>query len=309
MAGKAVNVLEVLSTDVATAVEKAAPAVWTVHGRRRFPSAGVQWRPGVVVTANHTVRPEEALMVTRPDGQTVPATLAGRDPTTDLAILTVEEQGGALAKLGEAELLKAGHLAVAVGRVDGVPRASLTAVGLVGGPWRTWAGGEIDQLIRLDRELHPTLSGGPLVDAGGRVLGINTTRLSTLLGVTIPAGTVTRVVEVLRTKGYVAQGYLGLGLLSVPYPPSLLRQEPVATAAGRSLIVLRVEPEGPAGRAGVLVGDLVTALDGIRVQDTDDVQRLLGAQRVGTSVTAAIIRGGNPIEVVIPVGERPRRQA
>jgi S1-C subfamily serine protease len=263
MAGNAVNVLEVLSTDVGVAVEKAASAVWTVHGRRRFPSAGVQWRQGVVVTANHTVRREEGLTVTRPDGRTVPATVAGRDPTTDLAVLTVEEQAGALAELGDAGPLKAGHLAVAVGRVDGVPRASLMAIGLVGGPWRTWTGGEIDQLIRLDRELHPTLSGGPLVDAGGRVLGLNTAGLSALLGVTIPAGTVTRVVEVLRTKGYVVQGYLGLGLLSVPYPPPLHREPTVEPTGGRCLIVLRVEPEGPAGRAGVLVGDLVTALDGI----------------------------------------------
>ena len=306
------NILEILSTDLGTAVEKAAASLLTVHGRRRFPSGGVQWRKGVVVTANHTVRREEGITVTLADGQAVPALVAGRDPTTDLAVLTIQEADGALPEIGETASLKAGHLALAVGRIDGVPRASLTAIGLLGGPWRTWYGGEIEQLIRLDRELHPTLSGGSLVDPRGRVLGVNTSGLSRFLGVTIPAGTVNRVVQVLLEKGYVARGYLGLGFLSVPVPRHLQGQRSLGkfdASAGRCLIVLSVEPEGPSGRAGVLVGDLVGALDGVSVRDTDDVQRLLGAERVGKGITASIIRGGNPMEITITVSERPRLQA
>jgi S1-C subfamily serine protease len=309
MTSNDVNVLETLSTALGAAVEKAAGAVLTVDGRRRFPSGGVQWRKGVVVTANHTVRREEGISATLADGRTVPAALAGRDPTTDLAVLTIQETGATPPELGEAASLKAGHLALAVGRVDGVPRASLTAIGLLGGPWRTWYGGEIEQLIRLDRELHPTLSGGPLADARGRVLGINTSGLSRALGVTIPAVTVNRVVQALLERGYVVRGYLGLGLSPVPLPHHVQSQKSLGKfdpTAGRCLIVLSVEPEGPAGRAGVLVGDLVGALDGVPVQDTDDVQRLLGTERVGQGVTASIVRAGNPIEVTITVGERPR---
>ncbi len=312
MASNGVNILETLSNDLGSTVEKAAAAVLMVHGRRRFPSGGVQWRKGVVVTANHTLRRDEGITLTLPDGREVPATVAGRDPTTDLAILPIQEGEVALPQIGETDSLKAGQLALAVGRVDGVPRASLTALGLLGGPWRTWYGGEIEQLIRLDRELHPTLSGGPLVDTRGRVLGINTSGLSRALGVTIPAVTVNRVVQVLLEKGHYPRGYLGLGFLSIPLPHKLQGQKFFSqfnSTAGRCLIVLNVEPEGPAGMAGVLVGDLVAGLDGVPVRDTDDVQRLLSAERVGKGVTASIIRGGNPIEVMITVSERPYRES
>ncbi len=311
MASNAANVLETLSTALGDVVEKAAAAVLTVHGRRRFPSGGVQWRKGIVVTANHTVRRDEGVTVTLADGRVVPATMAGHDPSTDLAILKIQEAEAALPEIGESASLKVGHLALAVGRVDGVPRASLTAIGLLGGPWHTWYGGEIEQLIRLDRELHPTLSGGPLVDTRGRVLGINTSGLSRILGVTIPAMTVNRVVQVLLERGHVPRGYLGLGFLSIPLPYNLQGQMlgHFDSTVGRCLIVLSVEPDGPAGRAGILVGDLLVGLDGVPVRDTDDVQRVLGAERVGKGVTASIIRGGNPIEVSITVSERPHLQS
>ncbi|HWT80002.1 MAG TPA: S1C family serine protease, partial [Candidatus Methylomirabilis sp.] len=221
MASNDPHVLETLSTNLGAAVEKAAASVLTVHGRRRFPSGGVQWRKGVVVTANHTVRRDEGITLTLPDGRAIPASVAGRDPTTDLAVLTIQEGEAALPEMEETASLKVGHLAVAVGRVDGVPRASLTAIGLLGGPWRTWYGGEIEQLIRLDRELHPTLSGGPLVDTRGRVLGINTSGLSRILGVTIPVVAVNRVVQILLEKGHVPRGYLGLGFFSIPLPHNL----------------------------------------------------------------------------------------
>ena len=309
MTSNDVNILESVSAEISAAAEKAAAAVVTVHGRRRFPSGGVHWRKDVVVTANHTVRRDEGITLTLSEGRAIPATLAGRDPTTDLAILRIEGGGvAALPDLGRPASLKVGHLALAVGRVDGVPRVSLTAIGLLGGPWRTWYGGEVEQLIRLDRELHPTLSGGPLVDAQGRVLGINTSGLSRIVGMTIPAETVNRVVTALLEKGYVTQGYLGVGLYSVPRPSRAPTDKPARQRPLESpcLLVLSVEPNGPADAAGVLVGDLIVALDGTAVGDTDDVQQLLGPERVGKSVTASVIRGGQPTEVAIVVKERPR---
>jgi len=309
MATSTESVFESLSNELAAAVARVAGAVVTVHARRRFPSAGVVWRKGVVVTANHTVRREEETTVTLPGGGDVSAALAGRDPSTDLAVLKVKESDAALPEFADAAALKAGNLALALGRVDGVPRASLVAIGLVGGPSRTWYGGEIDRLIRLDRDLHPTLSGGPLVDARGRVLGINTSGLSRALGLTIPASTVNRVVDALLQKGYIARGYLGLGLHSIEIPQSLrVRQsESKLDSSGQScLIVLSAEPEGPAAKAGVQVGDLLMALDGKAVEDPGDVQNSLGTERVGKTITASINRGGVAREISITVGERPR---
>jgi S1-C subfamily serine protease len=282
----------------------------TVHGRRRFPSAGVHWRKGVVVTANHTLTREEGVTVTVAAGGSISATIAGRDPTTDLAILKIQDGESALPQMGSSASAKVGQLALALGRVDGVPRASLVGVGLTGGAWRTWYGGEIERLIRLDRELHPTLSGGPLVDAQGRLLGLNTAGLSRIVGTTIPAETVDRIVGALLEKGFIGRGYVGLGLYSIPYPSTAQggRAPKAAGGSANCLIVLNVEPNGPAAKAGVLVGDLITAADGTPVHDTDDLQKVLSGERVGKAIKTSIIRGGTPVELSITVAERPRLQ-
>src|SRR5579864_4793131 len=172
MASSNVNLLETLSAQLAAATENASACVVTVHGRRRFPSTGVHWQKDVIVTASHTVRRDEGITVTFAGGRDAPATLAGRDASTDIAVLKVENSEAGMPDIADSTSLRVGNLALAVGRVDSVPRASLALIGLLGGPWRSWYGGEIDQLIRLDRELHPTLSGGPLVDGHGKVLGI-----------------------------------------------------------------------------------------------------------------------------------------
>ncbi|MHB8656232.1 MAG: S1C family serine protease [Terriglobia bacterium] len=309
MASNKENNFENLSNDMAAAVAGAEGAVVTVHGRRRFPSAGVYWRKGVVVTANHAVRRDEEVPVTLPGGAEASASVAGRDPSTDLAILKVRNGEAGLPEMADAAALKVGNLALALGRVDGGPRASLVAIGLLGGPWRTWYGGQLDQLIRLDREVHPTLSGGPLVDARGRVLGINTSGLSRVLGLTVPAATVNRVVDALLERGYIARGYVGLGLHSVAAPESVRENR----ASGKldvsddtCLIVLSVAADGPAAKAGVLVGDLVLALDGTAVREPEDVQELLGTERVGKTIKASILRGGVATEIPITVGEHPR---
>jgi S1-C subfamily serine protease len=312
MATSNVNLLEGVSAQLAAATEKAAPCVVTVHGRRRFPSSGVHWQKGVIVTANHTVRRDEGITVTFAGGRDAPATLTGRDATTDLAVLKIENAEAGMPEFADSTSLLVGNLALAVGRVDSVPRASLALIGLLGGSWRSWYGGEIDQLIRLDRELHPTLSGGPLVDVYGRVLGINTSGLSRIVGITVPVVTMNRVVKALLAKGHIGRGYLGLGLYSVPLPQAAQGSKTGATGElsdGNCLIVLNVEADGPAAKSGVLVGDLIVALEGAPIRDTEDVQRALGPERVGKGVKASILRGGNPIELSITVGERPRLQS
>ena len=293
-----------LSNDLAGAVERTAPAIVTVHARRRLPSTGIHWRPGVIVTADHTVRAEEDITVTTPDGRALPAVLAGRDPGTDLAVLTVKDAGSVTAALGDDAALKVGHLVLALGYG---PRVSWGVIGALGPRWRTWRGGEIDRLVRLDLTLYPGFSGGPLVDAGGRVVGLNTSGLARDARLTVPATTVTRVADELLRTGHVSRGYLGLGMQPVPLPEPLRRQLGLTHETG--LIVVTVEPDGPAARAGVLLGDVLVALDGAPVSDLDDVQARLGSDRIGVAVPAVLVRAGARTELSITVGTQPRRRA
>ena len=293
-----------LSNDLAGAVERTAPAIVTVHARRRLPSTGIHWRPGVIVTADHTVRAEEDITVTTPDGRALPAVLAGRDPGTDLAVLTVKDAGSATAALGDDAALKVGHLVLALGYG---PRVSWGVIGALGPRWRSWRGGEIERLVRLDLTLYPGFSGGPLVDAAGRVVGLNTSGLARDARLTVPATTVTRVADELLRTGHVSRGYLGLGMQPVPLPEPLRRQLGLTRETG--LIVVTVEPDGPAARAGVLLGDVLVALDGAPVSDLDDVQARLGSDRIGVAVPAVLVRAGARTELSITVGTQPRRRA
>jgi len=291
-----------LSNDLAAAVERAAPAVVAVHARR-LPSTGIHWRPGIVVTAEHTVRTAEDITVTMADGRSLPAVLAGRDPGTDLAVLRVADAGSVVATLGDDAALKVGHMVLALGYG---PRASWGVISALGPRWRSWRGGDIDRLVRLDLVLYPGFSGGPLVDAAGRVVGLNTSGLARETRLALPVTMVTRVADELLQKGHVSRGYLGLGMQPVRLPEPLRAQLGLGDGA---LIVVMVEPSGPAARAGVLLGDVLVALDGGPVGDLEDVQARLGSDRVGVEIPAVVLRGGVRTELRITVGEQPRRRA
>ena len=291
-----------LSNDLAAAVERAAPAVVAVHARR-LPSTGIHWRPGIVVTAEHTVRTAEDITVTMADGRSLPAVLAGRDPGTDLAVLRVADAGSVVATLGDDAALKVGHMVLALGYG---PRASWGVISALRPRWRSWRGGDIDRLVRLDLVLYPGFSGGPLVDAAGRVVGLNTSGLARETRLALPVTMVTRVADELLQKGHVSRGYLGLGMQPVRLPEPLRAQFGLGAGA---LIVVMVEPSGPAARAGVLLGDVLVALDGEPVGDLEDVQARLGSDRVGAEISAVVLRGGVRTELRITVGEQPRRRA
>ena len=291
-----------LSNDLAAAVERAVPAVVAVHARR-LPSTGIHWRPGIVVTAEHTVRTAEDITVTMADGRSLPAVLAGRDPGTDLAVLRVADAGSVVATLGDDAAVKVGHMVLALGYG---PRASWGVISALGPRWRSWRGGDIDRLVRLDLVLYPGFSGGPLVDAAGRVVGLNTSGLARETRLALPVTMVTRVADELLQKGHVSRGYLGLGMQPVRLPEPLRAQLGLGDGA---LIVVMVEPSGPAARAGVLLGDVLVALDGEPVGDLEDVQARLGSDRVGAEIPAVVLRGGVRTELRITVGEQPRRRA
>src|SRR6202162_74419 len=253
------NPLIALSIELAAAAERAGRSVVAVNARWRNASSGVIWRSGVIVTADHTIRRDEEIHVTVPDGSTAAAELAGRDPGTDLAVLKVETADAPIARSSAPDSIKTGNLGLAIGRSEqtGVS-AAMGVVSNVSGPWHTWRGGKLDRFLRLDIGLYPGVSGAAVVDAEGKLIGIATAGLSRTSLLAIPAATIDRVTDELLRQGHIARGYLGVGLQPIPLPEHLRTK--LKSAEG-GLIVLSVEPDGPAGQAGVLIGDVLIALD------------------------------------------------
>ena len=293
MSSEILSPLVALSSDLAGAVGRAGQAVVAVHARHRIPSSGIHWKRGLIVTADHTIRRDEEITIGLPDGRPAPATLAARDPATDVAVLRIEPDLLPEASIAGGDTLQVGQVVLAVGRGESGVTASLGVISALGGPWRTWRGGAIERFVRLDLNLYPGASGSALSDVEGRILGLNTSGLSRSVDIAIPAAAVTRIVNELLTRGRVARGYLGVGL------------QPVKLGDRRGVILLSVEPDGPAAKAGLMVGDVIVAIDGAAVRDPDEVQAALAPENVGRRLAASVVRGGASVEVGVVVGERP----
>jgi len=300
------SALLALSNNLADVVEQVGHSVVTVQGRSRLSSSGVHWRSRIVVTADETIKRAEDITVTLPDGRTVPATLVGRDPSTDIAVLKLQDVELPVAEIGEASLLKVGHVVLAVGRSsESGLSASMGVVSAISGSWRSSYGGLIDQFVRLDLNLYPNLEGGPLVEASGRVVGITVSGPRRTV-ITIPASTINRVVDQLLAKGHIARGYLGLGMQPVRLPETLKNTLNLSSLGG--VIVINVESDGPADKSGVLIGDVLVEIDGTPVGDTSDIQAILGSQTLGKTLNVQIVRGGTLVEVALTVGERQGKE-
>jgi S1-C subfamily serine protease len=303
------TILESLSNDLSTAVDRAAGSVVAIHARRRIPASGVVWRAGVVVAADHTVHKDDDVRITLGDGSDVRATVAGRDPSTDLCVLRLPDGAtGEPATIGRAAL-RVGQIALALGRPGTSVTASLGIVSAVGPEWRTWRGGRVDQFVRLDLAIYDGFSGGPIVDAAGQVIGIGTSGLARAAAVAIPAATVDRVTDQLLAGGRIRPGYLGIGTQPVRLQEAVReRLAPIGgTVPSAGLMIVAVEPDAPAERAGIMLGDLLIALDDQPTTDPRDVLGALGPETVGRQLRATILRGGAPISVDLTVGEHPSR--
>lgn len=300
------GLLAALSNDLAAAVDTVGRAVVAIHARRRIPSSGVVWRPGVVVAANHTLQRDDDIAVALHDGRTLPATIAGRDPSTDLAVLRLAEPDNPPPAAIASGSPRVGQLVLALGRPGNAITASHGIVSAVGAEWRTWQGGTIDRFVRLDLAVYDGFSGGPLVDAGGRVLGINTSGLARAAALTIPSSTVVRVLDQLLERGHVARGWLGIATQPVRLPTALAASLGAGGTAG--LVVVNVEPDGPADRVGVLLGDIVLTLDERPVSDPRDVLAALGGDRIGAPLALQVARGGKLQRLTVTIGERPRER-
>jgi S1-C subfamily serine protease len=299
------SILETISSEFASAAEKVGSSVVAVHARRWMPTSGIEWKKGVVVTVHHGVQRDEEINVLLGSGRAVSAKLAGRDPSTDIAVLRIEEGSSSAPQLGDSTSLRLGHLVLALGRTRrGDLVASSGIIGGISGEWRNRRGGQLDQHIRLDLALYPGFSGGPLLNARGEVVGINMRGPAYGRALTVPVATVNRVVEELLEKGRIARPYLGIRMQPVEVPENMRSKLPTETRAG--LLVMHVENGGPAEKAGVLLGDVLFELGGKAVEQVDVVQDSLATAKIGQVLQIRVIRAGEIKPVSVTLGERAR---
>lgn len=273
-----------------------------VHGHSRFSASGLLWHSGEIVTTSCTLRRDEDLAVTLPNGHRVDATLAGRDPGTDLALLRVREETPS-APLPAPTESHPGHLTLAIGRSENAGvTASFGMISAVSGTWRTWRGGRMEQYIRLDITLYPGSAGAPVIDTEGHLLGIASPGLSRTAPLLVPLATVKRVAAALAAQGHLQRGYLGISLQPVALPQPL--QQQLGRAQMQGLMILSVEADGPAHRAGVLIGDLLVGVDGQPISDPEDLHPYLDSDGIGRSLRMELIRGGAQHDVHLTVAPR-----
>jgi S1-C subfamily serine protease len=293
------NNLAGLSGQLAALVRQTGARAVAVDARHRFSSSGLIWQAGVVVTVDHAIKREDDIKVTLPDGKVVPATLAGRDPGTDLAALKVDAAGLTSPAWREPDGLAAGHLVVSLSRPGQRVRAGLGMVTVRGDGWWTPSGGRLDADVRVDIGLHPGFSGSLLVDAGGAAVGLNTAGLVRATPTLVPTATIRRVVGALLTHGHLRRGFLGIGTQSVRLPADL------APSLGQpaALLIVNVLPNTPAAKAGLLLGDALVSLDGHPLRHPGDLLPLLDEDRIGREAVVKIVRAGRLEEVRLTVGE------
>ncbi len=290
------STLQALSNDLAGLVEALNPSVVRVEARRRMPATGIVWASDLIVTAHHVVERNKEIRVGLHDGQTVNAELVGRDPNTDIALLRIS--GGDLTSpaWGGAEDLHVGNLVLALGRPAEHVLATLGVVSALAGGWKTRAGAQLDHYLQTDVVMYPGFSGGPLVGADNKILGMNTSALSHGISLTITTPTLHRVVESLATHGRIRRGDLGVGVQPVALPEGL--------GQAYGLLVTSVEAASPAEKSGLVLGDTLLSVDGQTVMIVDELLALLSGERVGQAVTVRLLRAGEVIEKSVTVGER-----
>jgi S1-C subfamily serine protease len=285
------TILFSLSTALEGVIAKALPSVVSVHSRRSR-ATGFVWKQGLIVTADEALADEGEIAVKLADGTSRPATIAGRDHTTDIALLRVDTANLAPATLSS-KVPALGALSVVVAAERGTPTAALGAVSLSGDRWRSLRGGDIDARIELDVQLAFSHQGGLALNAAGEAFGMAVLGPRRVL--VIPSATIERVAARLETHGRVARGYLGLGL------------QPVKLDDGIGAMVMSVDKTGPAAAAGIRQGDVIVAWNGEKLTSVRALLRALGPDSVGSVVDVAVRRADEPMNFKLTIGERPER--
>lgn len=299
------DLLDTLSHQMSDLADRMAASVVSVHGGSGPPSSAVVWRPDLVVAAEDRLDADDRITVRAPDGRSLTATLVGRDPGTNVALLRLAGDAGLVpVAAGDAGTLRVGQAVLAIGVRDGGAAVAAGIVHSLGAGWKSRHGGAIDRLVRLDLRLPPALEGAPLVTGDGRVPGVVTSgpRRSVIL---IPASTIDRSVDQLVAHGRIRRGFLGAAMQPVRLPEAMRAGRP--DAAATAVLLVDVQAGSPADAGGLLPGDIVTAFDGTPVTDPRDVFVLLGPDSVGRAIPISLLRGGAPVEATVTVVERARR--
>jgi S1-C subfamily serine protease len=303
------NPLIALSDAMAEAVARAGASTVLVDARRRLPASGIVYAADLILTADHVIERDEEITILLADGQRLAATVAGRDPGNDLAVLRLDSNAaGAGAALIPAEPARqparVGQLALALGRPseEGI-QASLGVISAIGGPARTGRGGLLEQYLRTDTIPYPGFSGGPLIDVVGRILGVNTSGLAPGgTAITIPAGLAWPLAEALAAHGHVRRGYLGIRSQPVEIPAA--QRQALGRDQKVGLLLVGVEEDAPAARGGLMLGDILVGLGGEPIMDPDQLLARLAGEVVGKETLVEILRVGQPVQIRVTIGER-----
>ncbi len=290
--------LKDFSTELAGAVDRASQSVVRINARRGRAGSGIVWGDNLIVTADHVVENDDEIQVTAGD-KTVKATVVGRDPGSDLAVLRADGLSAPAFPRGSSADLKIGNLVLAIGRPNGL-QATMGMVSSLGAAWRNWRGGDLDRVIQSDTTLYPGFSGGPLVDAEGRVVGLNSWHYGRGISVSIPIEAATRIVDSLKAHGRIKRPYLGIGTQPVRLA------EAVKTKINQEggLLVLSAEPDSAAAKGGVLQGDIIVALADKATPHLNELFNALRQLEVGSTQTLRIVRAGETRDLKVTVGER-----
>lgn len=297
-----INALTAFSESLVKVIEKAGEMTVLVNGRRRMPASGIIYTPELILTAEHVVERDEDITVTLADGTTINTTIAGRDPGNDVALLRLEKGTGTPAEKAS-HVAKVGQVVIALGRpsLEGI-EASFGIVSAIGGPVHMGHGGMLERYLRTDAIPFPGFSGGPLIDTEGKVVGLNTSGLAHGAAITLPADVVWGVAENLAKFGYIKRGYLGIRSQPVELTAD------VRKALGRDqetgLLLVSVESGSPAEAGGLILGDILVGIEKQSVADHDELMVHLSGEAVGKPLSVQILRGGQPKDVTVTVGER-----
>lgn len=304
--------LSALSESFADAVEKVAPSVVSVHGRRRLPGTGTVWKANdalFIVTASHIVEREEHIGISLGDREPIEATLISRDFGCDLAVLRVDGLDAEPITLRERPA-RVGNLVLAVGRPFSTPSAtfgSITSIGSI--RFRRF---QTPTLIHAEATPLPGFSGGPLIDVDGAAIGINTSglmRRGRPLGgntgiVTIPSQQVDAIVADIVEYGHVRYGWIGVAVQPVELPESS-RESVNEQELG--LLITGVTAGSPAAIAGLVVSDILIAMGDQTLTDIADLQQILTGRQIGKAIAVHVLRGGTPITIEVTPVARPER--
>jgi S1-C subfamily serine protease len=290
------------SHELANTVEKAGRAVVSVLEGGRAGVSGTVWRKGIGVTVAHTIQGLEELTVVLPSGEEMKASVTGRDPGTDIALLTLPADIPA-AVVADDSSARCGEIVLCVGRrgTEGLA-ATYGLISAISGPWRTSSGGRMDRWFRLDLNPFPGFSGGPIINAGCEVLGIATSGPGRSAAV-VPAATVNRVVDQLLKHGHIVRGYVGIGVQPVAFSEDAWQK--LGINGSRGLLIIAVAPASAAAEAGLMLGDVIVAIDGQTLRSGANLQSILDGENVGKSVSLDVVRGGQLAKVAVTVREKP----